>query len=85
METPKTYTDEEIRSILKTLSDSDENSYGIILRSKGMVPREDGTWIHFDMVPEEAEIRTGSADYTGRLCVIGSKLNEDKIAGLFSV
>ena len=85
METPKTYTDEEIRSILKTLSDSDENSYGIILRSKGMVPREDGTWIHFDMVPEEAEIRTGSADYTGRLCVIGSKLNEDKIAGLFGV
>ena len=85
METPKTYTDEEIRSILKTLSDSDENSYGIILRSKGMVPREDGTWIHFDMVPEEAEIRTGSADYTGRLCVIGSELNEDKIAGLFGV
>ena len=85
METPKTYTDEEIRSILKTLSDSDENSYGIILRSKGMVPREDGTWIHFDMVPEEAEIRTGSADYTGRLCVIGSKLNEAQIAGLFGV
>ena len=85
METPKTFSDEEISSILKTLSDSDENSYGIILRAKGMVPREDGTWIHFDMVPEEAEIRTGSADYTGRLCVIGSKLNEEKIAELFGV
>ncbi len=85
METPKTYSDDEIRSILKALSDSDENSCGIILRAKGMVPREDGTWIHFDMVPEEVEIRTGAADYTGRLCVIGSKLNEKKIAELFGV
>ncbi|MSS15380.1 CobW family GTP-binding protein [Porcincola intestinalis] len=84
-ETAKKYTDDEIRRILKTLSESDENSYGIILRAKGMVPRADGTWINFDMVPEESEVRDGAADYTGRLCVIGSKLNEEKIAELFGV
>ena len=84
-ETAKKYTDDQIRSILKTLSESDENSYGIILRAKGMVPRADGTWINFDMVPEESEVRDGAADYTGRLCVIGSKLNEEKIAELFGV
>ena len=84
-ETAKKYSDDQIRSILKTLSESDENSYGIILRAKGMVPRADGTWINFDMVPEESEVRDGAADYTGRLCVIGSKLNEEKIAELFGV
>ena len=84
-ETAKKYSDDQIRSILKTLSESDENSYGIILRAKGMVPRTDGTWINFDMVPEESEVRDGAADYTGRLCVIGSKLNEEKIAELFGV
>ena len=84
-ETAKKYSDDQIRSILKTLSESDENSYGIILRAKGMVPRADGTWINFDMVPEESEVRDGVADYTGRLCVIGSKLNEEKIAELFGV
>ncbi len=84
-ETAKKYSDDQIRSILKTLSESDENSYGIILRAKGMVPRADGTWINFDMVPEESEVRDGTADYTGRLCVIGSKLNEEKIAELFGV
>lgn len=67
------------------MSESDENSFGIILRAKGMVPREDGSWINFDMVPEETDIRDGQPDYTGRLCVIGSKLNEEKIAGLFGV
>ena len=57
----------------------------MILRAKGMVPAEDGTWIHFDMVPEETEIREGAADFTGRLCVIGSELKEDKIAELFGL
>ena len=84
-ESPKTYTDEEIKSILKTLADSTEDDYGFILRSKGMVPREDGTWIHFDMVPEETEIRTGAADYTGRIVVIGAGLKEDRIQELFGL
>ncbi len=84
-ESPKTYTDEEIKNILKTLADSTEDDYGFILRSKGMVPREDGTWIHFDMVPEETEIRTGAADYTGRIVVIGAGLKEDKIQQLFGL
>ena len=84
-ESPKTYTDDEIRSILKTLAESTEDDYGFILRSKGMVPREDGTWIHFDMVPEETEIRTGAADYTGRIVVIGAGLKEDRIQELFGL
>ena len=84
-ESPKTYTDEEIASILKTLSESGEDEYGFILRSKGMVPRTDGTWIHFDMVPEETQIRTGAADYTGRIVVIGAGLKEDRIQKLFGL
>ena len=64
--------------MLEALSASED--YGIILRAKGMLPAEDGTWIYFDMVPEETEIREGAPEYTGRLCVIGSKLNEDKLA-----
>ena len=84
-ESPKTYTDEEIAEILKTLSESEEDDYGVILRSKGMVPRQDGTWIHFDMVPEETQIRTGAADYTGRIVVIGAGLKEDKIQKLFGL
>ena len=84
-ESPKTYTDEEIAGILKVLSDSTEDEYGFILRSKGMVPRADGTWIHFDMVPEETQIRTGSADYTGRIVVIGAGLKEDRIQELFGL
>ena len=84
-ESPKTYTDDEIRNILKTLADSTEDDYGFILRSKGMVPREDGSWIHFDMVPEETEIRTGAADYTGRIVVIGAGLKEDRIQELFGL
>ncbi len=84
-ETAKKFSDDQIREILKTLSESDKSSYGIILRAKGMVPREDGTWINFDMVPEETEVRDGQPDYTGRLCVIGSELNEDRIAELFGV
>ena len=84
-ESPKTYTDEEIARILKTLSESTEETYGAILRSKGMVSRPDGTWIHFDMVPEETQIRTGAADYTGRIVVIGAGLKEDKIQELFGL
>ncbi len=64
--------------------DSDDQ-YGTILRAKGMVAGADGEWIYFDMVPKEHEVRTGAVEYTGRLCVIGSKLNEEKIAGLFGV
>ena len=82
-ETPRKYTKDELEKILKTLSDSEE--YGIVLRAKGMLPTVDGTWLHFDLVPGEYEIRNGSADYTGRLCVIGSKLAEDKLAELFGL
>ena len=84
-ESPKTFSDEEIAHILKTLSESTEDDYGVILRSKGMVPRADGTWIHFDMVPEETQIRTGAADYTGRIVVIGAGLKEDQIQKLFGL
>ena len=84
-ESPKKFTDDEIRTILQALADSTEDDYGVILRSKGMVPRADGTWIHFDMVPEETEIRTGAPDYTGRIVVIGAGLKEDKIQKLFGL
>ena len=80
-ETHHKYEKAEIEKILQTLSDSEE--YGVVLRAKGMLPDVNGTWIYFDMVPEEYEIREGQPDYTGRLCVIGSKLKEDKLAELF--
>lgn len=80
-ETPHKYSEEELRQILAALSDNDE--CGIILRAKGIVPCNDGSWLHFDMVPEEYEIRRGEADYTGRLCVIGSHLNEEALSKLF--
>ena len=82
-ETIRKYTKEELTNILEKLSGSEE--YGVILRAKGMLPCEDGTWIYFDMVPEETEIREGAPEYTGRLCVIGSKLNEEKLAQLFGI
>ena len=82
-ETIKSYTQEEISKILDTLS-TDE-SYGMILRAKGMVEGKDGQWIYFDMVPGEVDIRTGAPDYTGRLCVIGSKIKEEKLAELFGL
>ena len=82
-ETIKKYTREGLEKMLEALSASED--YGIILRAKGMLPSEDGTWIYFDMVPEETEIRSGAPEYTGRLCVIGSKLNEDKLAELFGL
>ena len=80
-ETPKKYNKEELDTILQKLSKDD--SYGMILRSKGILQTEDGSWIQFDLVPGEYEIREGSADYTGRICVIGSKLKEDELEGLF--
>ena len=81
METPSRFTKEDIEHILKELEN--EEKYGYVLRSKGMVPAKDGTWLHFDYVPEEAEIRTGAADVTGKICVIGAKLNEEALEKLF--
>ena len=82
-ETPHKYSEEQLREILTRLSDYDE--CGIILRAKGILPCTDGTWLHFDMVPEEFEVRHGEADYTGRLCVIGSHLNEEELAKVFGL
>ena len=82
-ETIKKYTREGLEKMLEALSASED--YGIILRAKGMLPAENGTWIYFDMVPEDTEIREGAPEYTGRLCVIGSKLKEDKLAELFGL
>ena len=81
-ETPKTFTETDIRRILAEL---DTGAYGAILRAKGIVPTEGGKWLHFDYVPQEHEVRFGAADYTGRLCVIGSKLDEGKLKTLFSL
>ena len=83
-ETAKKFADADMEQILKTLADNAEE-YGIILRAKGIVPNTDGEWIHFDLTPGEYEIRKGAADYTGKLCVIGSNLNEVKLAELFGV
>ena len=82
-ETARKYTKEEIADILNALSDSEK--YGLVLRAKGIVPAVDGSWIHYDFVPEESDVRTGSADYTGRICVIGSKLNESELEKLFKL
>ena len=79
-ETPAKYTVEKITKILEAL---DSGEYGSVLRAKGMVPGEDGTWIYYDYVPEESDIRTGSPIVTGKICVIGSKLDEDKLEELF--
>lgn len=80
-ETIRKYSVEEIRDILEKMSES--SGYGLVLRAKGMVESNDGQWIYFDMVPGEVDVRYGEPEYTGRLCVIGSELKEDKIAGLF--
>ena len=82
-ETVKAFTQDEMEKILKELSENQK--YGVVLRAKGMVSGKDGHWIYFDMVPEEYEIREGAPEYTGRICVIGSKLNEEKLAELFSL
>ena len=81
IESPKKYTAEKISDILKAL---DSGEYGQILRAKGMVPAEDGTWIYYDYVPEETDVRTGKAQVTGKICVIGAQLKEDKLKELFS-
>ena len=81
-ETAHKYSREELQEALSALAMTED--YGYILRAKGMVPCDDGqTWLHFDLVPEEFQIREGAADYTGRLCVIGSDLKEDQLEKLF--
>ncbi len=82
VETAKKFTKEQIQEALKAL---DAGSYGVILRAKGIVAAQDGGWIHFDHVPGEADVRSGSAAVTGKLCVIGSQLNEKAVAELFGV
>ena len=77
------YTKEEIEKILQTLSG--DGISGTVLRAKGMVEGTDGTWIYFDMVPGEIDVREGAPEYTGRLCVIGSELNEEELDRLFYV
>ena len=82
-ETAKKYSLEEVTDILTKLSD--EASYGMILRAKGIIDGKDGNWIHFDYVPGEADVRTGSADVTGKICVIGANLKEDAVKSLFGL
>ena len=83
VETVKTFTEGDLERILSAL---DGGEYGAILRAKGIVPAADGgQWLHFDFVPEEHQVRRGPADYTGRLCVIGAELKEDKLAALFGL
>lgn len=82
-ETPKTYTEESIENILSALSNTTD--YGFILRAKGMVPETGGDWLHFDLTPGEYEIRHGAADYTGKLCVIGTDIKEDSLKELFGL
>ena len=82
METPHKYTKERIEAILKMFVDED---YGEVLRAKGMVPAEDGSWVYFDMVSGEYEIRDGEPDYTGRICVIGTDIEEQELEALFEL
>ena len=74
---------EKIREVLEAIED--QNEYGFVLRAKGIVAGEDGQWIHFDYVPGEPDVRNGSAEVTGRICVIGTDIDEDKIRQLFQV
>ncbi len=82
LETPAKYTTAQVEGFLKALED--EEKYGIVLRAKGMVAGQDGSWIHFDYVPEESNVRTGAADVTGKICVIGSGLKEEALQALFT-
>ena len=82
-ESAKKFTKEEITAALEALAD--EEKYGMVLRAKGIVPAVDGSWIHYDYVPGTPDVRTGSAGVTGRLCVIGAKINEKAISELFGV
>ena len=81
METPSAYSKEDIEHILEELED--EREYGFVLRAKGMVPGAEGGWVYFDYVPGESNVRDGKPDVTGKFCVIGSKLNEEKLKALF--
>lgn len=83
METPRKFTEVELRAILDKLGD--EASYGIVLRAKGIVDSTDGEWIYFDYVPGEIDIRRGAAALTGRFCVIGSGINEQALKELFNI
>ncbi len=83
VETAHKFTEEELRDIVSKLAS--DKSFGDVLRAKGIVASDEGEWFHFDLVPEETELRRGAADYTGRICVIGSNLNEDAIKELFHV
>lgn len=82
-ETPHKFTRDKIEEVLKTLCETDD--YGVILRAKGMVEDENGSWIYFDMVPGEYELREGEPDYTGRLCVIGTNIEEHRLEELFGI
>ena len=83
-ETPRTFSEDALRAMLEKLTDGE--TYGTVLRAKGIVaPADGGAWIHFDYTPGEYEIRRGSAEVTGRLCVIGSALREDALRTLFGV
>ena len=83
VETPRKFEEAAIRSALEALENEDK--YGIILRAKGILPLNDGKWLHFDYVPGESDIRYGSADYTGRLCVIGTGIHEGALKELFGL
>ncbi|MDO4166505.1 MAG: GTP-binding protein, partial [Eubacteriales bacterium] len=83
IETAYKFSEQELKDILDKLANSGE--YGDVLRAKGIIAADEGEWFHFDLVPEETEIRRGAADYTGRVCVIGSALKEDKVKALFHV
>ena len=82
VETVKAFGEQELSDILTAL---DEDTYGIVLRAKGIIPCAEGGWLHFDYTPGEQNIRKGAADFTGRLCVIGSKLDENGLKALFNV
>ena len=83
VETAKTYSADELKAILSQLTNAVE--YGMVLRAKGIVAGKDGKWLHFDYNPGEPDVHEGAPSYTGRLCVIGSKLDKEELASLFGV
>ena len=83
VESPKQFAETDLKAMLDKLQD--EAAYGMVLRAKGIVPSSDGRWIHFDYTPGETDIRYGSAEVTGRLCVIGSRIQEENLKTLFGV
>lgn len=82
LETPKAYSRERLTAILESI---DNGEYGDVLRAKGMLPDTDGGWLYFDCVPGDIQIRGGSPDVTGKVCVIGAELKEDELDSLFQV